>query len=56
VAVLLAGSSLPLQGDELPFVLPDAQVFTGIDWAAETHAVCVMNAAGAIVAQFTIGH
>jgi hypothetical protein len=36
--------------------LPDALFFTGIDWAAETHAVCVMNAAGTIVAEFTIGH
>src|SRR5439155_9001308 len=30
--------------------------FTGIDWAAETHAVCVMDAAGTIVAEFTIEH
>src|SRR5437660_10452482 len=34
VAVPLAGSSLPLQGVELPLALPEAQVFTGIDWAA----------------------
>jgi transposase len=40
----------------LSFVLPDALFFTGIDWAAETHAVCVMNAAGKIAAQFTIEH
>jgi transposase len=40
----------------LSFVLPDALFFTGIDWAAETHAVCVMNAAGKIEAQFTIEH
>jgi transposase len=38
------------------FALPDALFFTGIDWAAETHAVCVMNAAGKIVAEFTIEH
>src|SRR5690348_1587234 len=56
VAVPLAGSSLPSQGAELSFVLPEAQVFTGIDWAAAAHAVCVMNAAGKIVAQFTIEH
>jgi transposase len=31
-------------------------VFAGIDWAAEVHAVCVMNAAGKIVAQFTVAH
>jgi transposase len=38
------------------FALPEALFFTGIDWAAETHAVCVMNAAGKIVAGFTIEH
>ena len=36
--------------------LNEATFFTGIDWAAETHAVCVMNPAGKIVAQFTISH
>jgi transposase len=36
--------------------LPEALFFTGIDWAAETHAVCVMDAAGTIVAGFTIEH
>lgn len=40
----------------MPLTLPEAQVFTGVDWAAENHAVCVMNAAGKIVAQFTAGH
>jgi len=38
------------------FALPDALFFTGIDWAAETHAVCVMDAAGKIAAGFTIEH
>jgi transposase len=38
------------------FALPEALFFTGIDWAAETHAVCVMDAAGKIVAEFTIEH
>jgi transposase len=38
------------------FALPDAQFFTGIDWAAEAHAVCVMETAGKIVAEFTIEH
>jgi transposase len=38
------------------FALPDALFFTGIDWAAETHAVCVLDAAGKIVAEFTIEH
>jgi len=36
--------------------LPEALFFTGIDWAAETHAVCVMDAGGTIVAGFTIEH
>jgi transposase len=40
----------------LSFALPDALFFTGIDWAAETHAVCVMNAAGKIAAEFMIEH
>jgi hypothetical protein len=34
--------------------LPEALFFTGIDWAAETHAACVMDAAGKIAAGFTI--
>jgi transposase len=40
----------------VPFALSDALFFTGIDWAAETHAVCVLDAAGKIVAGFTIEH
>jgi len=36
--------------------LPEALFFTGIDWAAETHAVCVMDAGGTIAAEFTIEH
>jgi transposase len=40
----------------VPFALPDALFFTGIDWAAESHAVCVLDAAGKIAAQFTIEH
>ena len=40
----------------MPFALPDALFFTGIDWAAETHAVCVLDAAGKIAAEFVIGH
>jgi len=30
--------------------------YTGIDWAAETHAVCVMDPSGKVVARFTIAH
>jgi transposase len=40
----------------LSLALPDALFFTGIDWAAGTHAVCVMDAAGKTVAEFTIEH
>jgi transposase len=36
--------------------LPEALFFTGIDWAAQTHAVCVMDAGGTIAAEFTIEH
>jgi hypothetical protein len=38
------------------FALPDALFFTGIDWVAETHAVCVLDAGGKIAAGFTIEH
>jgi hypothetical protein len=30
--------------------------YVGIDWAAETHAVCVLDPTGRIKAQFMIGH
>ena len=40
----------------MPFALPEALFFTGIDWAAETHAVCVTDTAGKIAAEFTIEH
>jgi transposase len=40
----------------MPLALPEAQFFTGIDWASAEHAVCVMDAAGKITAQFTIAH
>ena len=40
----------------MPFALPEALFFTGIDWAAETHAVCVLDAAGKIAAEFAIEH
>jgi transposase len=36
--------------------LPEALFFTGIDWAAQTHAVCVMDAGGSITAEFVIEH
>lgn len=34
---------------------PDV-VYVGVDWAAVVHAVCVMSAAGKVLAQFTIEH
>jgi transposase len=40
----------------LSLALPEARVFAGIDWAAEAHAVCVMDAAGKIAARFTVTH
>ena len=40
----------------MSFALPEALFFTGIDWAAEAHAVCVMDAGGKIAAEFTIEH
>jgi transposase len=40
----------------MSLALPEALVFTGIDWAAAEHAVCVLDAAGKIAARFTIAH
>jgi transposase len=40
----------------MSLALPEAQFFTGIDWASAEHAVCVLDAAGKIAAQFTIAH
>jgi transposase len=52
-----AGSSLPSQGGPpLSLSVPQAVFYTGIDWAAETHAVCVMSAGGKVVARFTVAH
>jgi transposase len=36
--------------------LPPAQFYVGLDWAAETHAVCVLDPAGVAVAQFIVQH
>ena len=36
--------------------LQEGQFFVGLDWAAETHAVCVLSAAGKTVAAFTVEH
>ena len=37
-------------------MLPPAQFFAGLDWAAEIHAVCVMDPAGKIIDRFTLAH
>jgi transposase len=37
-------------------LLPDASFYVGIDWAAQTHAVCVLDPAGRVTTRFTIGH
>jgi transposase len=31
-------------------------MFAGLDWGAAAHAVCVVDAAGAVVARFTVAH
>ena len=40
----------------MSLALPEARIFTGIDWAAAEHAVCVLDAAGKITAQLTVRH
>jgi transposase len=36
--------------------LLESLFYVGVDWAAETHAVCVLDAAGKVKGQFTIAH
>src|SRR4051794_7446882 len=36
--------------------LPTATVFAGIDWASADHAVCVIDAAGAVLWRHTVAH
>jgi hypothetical protein len=40
----------------LSLSVPGAVFYVGIDWAAETHAVCVMDPSGKIVTRFTTAH
>ncbi|MGH3156141.1 MAG: IS110 family transposase, partial [Streptosporangiaceae bacterium] len=40
----------------MSLAVPGAVFYVGIDWAAETHAVCVMDLAGKAVARFSIAH
>jgi predicted CoA-binding protein len=51
----LAGSSLPTRGALLSEQTAET-VYVGLDWAALIHAVCVMSAAGKVLARFTIEH
>jgi transposase len=36
--------------------LPECPFYVGVDWSAETHAVCVLDRAGKIRGEFTIAH
>lgn len=36
--------------------LPPACCFVGLDWAAETHAVCVIDAEGRVLTRFPVAH
>ena len=40
----------------MSLAVPQAVFFAGIDWAAEAHAVCVLDAAGKVADRFTIAH
>ena len=40
----------------MSLALPEALFFVGIDWAAEIHAVCVLDPAGQQVAAFPVAH
>jgi transposase len=40
----------------LSLALPPAEFFVGLDWAAEIHAVCVINMEGKVLSQFTVKH
>ena len=40
----------------MSLVLPPAQFFAGLDWAAEIHAVCVLDITGTVVDRFTVAH
>ena len=35
---------------------PPGGVTAGIDWASADHAVCIVDAAGAVVSRFTVAH
>ena len=35
---------------------PPGALSAGIDWASADHAVCIVDAAGAVVSRFTVAH
>jgi transposase len=37
-------------------VTEDASFYVGVDWAAQEHAVCVLDAAGRVATRFVVGH
>ena len=55
-ASLLTGSSLPRQGEALSRTLESAEFYVGIDWAADSHAVCVLDERGRKKTSFNIAH
>ena len=55
VVGLLAELSLPT-GGELMTIEEIVPVYVGLDWAAETHAICVLDHAGRQLAAFTVEH
>ena len=40
----------------MSLALPPAEFFVGVDWAAEVHAVCVINIEGNVLSQFSVEH
>lgn len=51
-----AGSSLPARRVLLSLPVQGAVFCAGTGWAAETHAVCVMDLPGKVVSRFTVAH
>src|SRR4029450_8115678 len=49
-------TSLPTKGVPLSLLVTGALIYVGIDWAAASHAVCVLDEAGRRVAGFSIEH
>lgn len=47
---------MAVQEEAVVSLLEKVSFYVGIDWAAETHAVCVLDATGRMKAQFMIGH